>query len=284
MLWPLEVEHEHDSVHVVDPLAPGAGEDRTEAAVVGTVADDEVTGAFQERLVELLLAASDVDEDHAERCFLHEPESACPRPRGRCRRSPRAGYRPAMGVEELLGDPAGLYRLQRDRCATLGIDVVGLPVGHLAYRTRTWREYVGLRDRLEVHCTGNLENVWNGRPISKILLRTPIVLDDGAVVELIELIPPFHQRVYRMGLEHLGYVVGDDFDDFSIRHRPVLTGQQFQSPISEPLYILFDDYSHVKFHRHSLGDVCRMEGQSFDRIVHADWHPADDLAGPYEVA
>src|SRR6266536_746272 len=32
-----------------------------------------------------------------------------------------------------------------------------------------------------------------------------------------------------MGLEHVGFVVGADLDDFSRRHRAVLTGQQFQS-------------------------------------------------------
>jgi predicted metalloenzyme YecM len=178
-----------------------------------------------------------------------------------------------MGVAELLGDPAGFYRMQRDRCAALGIEVVGLPVGHLAYRTRTWREYLGLRGELEEHCSGNFENVWNGRPISKILVRSPISLDDGASVELIELIPPFHQRVYKMGLEHLGFVGGKDFDEFSIRHRPVLNRPAVQSAVSEPLYILFEDYSHVKFHRYSLSDVCRMEGTSFDGILVQGGHP-----------
>ncbi|MFN8233643.1 MAG: hypothetical protein U0V56_09290 [Actinomycetota bacterium] len=35
-----------------------------------------------------------------------------------------------------------------------------------------------------------------------------------------------------MGLEHLGVVVGEDFDDFSREHRDALTGQQFQSSTS----------------------------------------------------
>jgi hypothetical protein len=51
----------------------------------------------------------------------------------------------------------------------------------------------------------------------------------------IELIPPVHQRVYRMGLEHLGVVVGEEIDEFSRVHRPALTGQQFQSPDVEPI-------------------------------------------------
>ena len=39
-----------------------------------------------------------------------------------------------------------------------------------------------------------------------------------------------HQRVYTMGLEHLGVVVGDTFDAFVTAPKPVLTGQQFQGP------------------------------------------------------
>ena len=59
---------------------------------------------------------------------------------------------------------------------------------------------------------------------------------------MIELFPPVHQRVYKMGLEHLGVVVGDTFDAFVEAHKPVLTGQQFQGPNStpDPVYILFE--------------------------------------------
>src|SRR5881396_401771 len=112
----------------------------------------------------------------------------------------------------------------------------------------------------------------------------PSPLSEAASVELVELIPPFHQRVYRMGLEHVGIVVGADLDDFSRRHRAVLTGQQFQSSVVEPVYILFDDYTHVKFHQRSLKDACEAEGRAFVGFQHVDWHPADELAGPYEVA
>ena len=111
-----------------------------------------------------------------------------------------------------------------------------------------------------------------------------MLLSEAASLELVELIPPFRQRVHRMGLEHVGFVVGADLDDFSRRHRAVLTGQQFQSSIVEPVYILFDDYTHVKFHQRSLKDACELEGRAFVGFQHVDWHPADELAGPYEVA
>jgi predicted metalloenzyme YecM len=183
-----------------------------------------------------------------------------------------------------MQDAGPFYRRQVERCSELGIDAGALPVSHLAVRTRTWREYLVLRDEFEERSVANFENVWNGRPISKLLLADPLPLSASASVELVELIPPFHQRVYRMGLEHVGFVVGADLDDFSRRHRAVLTGQQFQSSANEPVYILFDDYTHVKFHQRSLKDASEREGRSFVGFQHVDWHPVDELAGPYEVA
>jgi hypothetical protein len=63
----------------------------------------------------------------------------------------------------------------------------------------------------------------------------------GIDISPYELSPPVHQRVYKMGLEHLGVVVGDTFDAFVGAHKPVLTGQQFHGPNStpDPVDILF---------------------------------------------
>jgi predicted metalloenzyme YecM len=175
------------------------------------------------------------------------------------------------------------YDRQVARCAEIGIDASAYPISHLAVRVPTWREYVAARDAMEAYATANLENVWNGRPISKILLAEPIQVAEGISVPLIELIPPFHQRVYAMGLEHYGFVVGPDFPVFIERHRDVLTGQQFQSPVCMPVYRLFDDYTHVKFYETGLGDVCILEGARFDGIHHAEWSPTDPDAGPFEL-
>ena len=187
-------------------------------------------------------------------------------------------------VAAAIGDVKAFFALQAQRCADLGIDVADFPIGHVAHRSRTWREYVATRDELERVASANVENVWNGRPISKLLLEQPLSVSERHEVELLELIPPFHQRVYRMGLEHIGFVVGDAFDTFVETHRRVLTGQQFQGPLSTPVYILFDDYTHVKFHRMSLADVCAAEGRPISGFEHVDWQPADELAGPYAVS
>ena len=80
-----------------------------------------------------------------------------------------------------------------------------------------------------------------------------------------------------MGLEHLGVVVGDSFDAFVTAHKPVLTGQQFQGPNStpDPVYILFEDFTHVKFYRLSLRASVELDaGPLPDGFHHVDgWVP-----------
>ena len=177
-------------------------------------------------------------------------------------------------VGEIIGDYRGFVAQQHARLLAHGIDIRPYALSHVAVRVAEWDQYVHVRTLLERHAIANLENVWNGRPISKILLGTPLEVLDGTAVPLIELIPPVHQRVYKMGLEHLGVVVGEGVDAFSREHRAALTGQQFQSANNEPYYTLFEDFTHVKFYRRSLHDVCVLEGARFDGFVHVDgWVP-----------
>jgi predicted metalloenzyme YecM len=176
-------------------------------------------------------------------------------------------------IAEIIGDYRAFAAMQRDRLVARGIDIAPFALSHLAVRVADWDTYVHQRTLLERHARANSENVWNGRPISKVVLAEPLEVLDGTPVSLIELIPPVHQRVYRMGLEHLG-VVGDQIDDFARVHRAALTGQQFQSPDVDPYYILFEDFTHVKFYRCSLYDGCVLQGASFDGFVHVDdWVP-----------
>ena len=98
-------------------------------------------------------------------------------------------------------------------------DICPNPLSHLAVRVPEWDQYVHVRTLLERHATANRESVWNGPPISMILRREPLEALDGKVVPIIELIPPVHQRLYKMGLEHVGVVVGDGLDAFSREHR-----------------------------------------------------------------
>jgi predicted metalloenzyme YecM len=179
-------------------------------------------------------------------------------------------------IAEIIGDYQAFAAQQRDRLATRGIDITPYGLSHVAVRVPEWDLYVDMRTRLERHAVANRENVWNGRPISLIVPAKPLEVLDGKHVPLIELIPPVHQRVYKMGLEHLGVVVGDTFDAFVETHKPVLTGQQFQGPNStpDPVYILMEDFTHVKFYRLSLRASVELFNDRFEGITHVDdWVP-----------
>jgi len=193
-------------------------------------------------------------------------------------------------IEDIIGDYRAFAAQQRKRLASLGIDITPYGLSHLAYRVPEWDEYVRLRGLIEQrHAVANYENVWNGRPISLIVLAEPLEVIDGKCVSLIELIPPVHQRVYKMGLEHLGVVVGDSFDAFVEAHKPVLTGQQFQGPNStpDPVYILFEDFTHVKFYRLSLRASVEANAGPFDDGFHHvdDWVPQQlvTATGPHPL-
>jgi predicted metalloenzyme YecM len=177
-------------------------------------------------------------------------------------------------IEDILGDYQAFAAMQRDRLLARGIDIAPYGLSHLCFRSPEWDQYVHVRTLLERHARANRENVWNGRPMSLIMLAEPLEVFEGKWCARIELIPPVHQRVYKMGLEHLGIVIGEGFDEFSRVHRAALTGQQFQSPDVEPVYVLFEDFTHVKFYRRSFFDVVEDEEGPIEGFTHVDdWMP-----------
>ena len=181
-------------------------------------------------------------------------------------------------MKEIIGDYSEFFSIQQKRLNDIHIDISGCVISHLAYRTRTYNEYLQTRGEIEKYCTSNIENVWNGRPISIMQLREPLLPGGGFEVPVIELIPPVHRRVYKMGMEHIGVVIGDSVDEFSRKHRSVLTGQQFQSEECEPYYVsFFDDFTMVKFYRQPLLEICESQhGRLYEGYSHVDnWCPAD---------
>ena len=177
-------------------------------------------------------------------------------------------------VADIIGDYRAFVARQNERLLARGIDISPFTLSHIAFRVPEWDQYVHVRTLLERHASANAENVWNGRPISKIMLTKPLEVLDGMLVPMIELIPPVHQRVYKMGMEHLGVVVGEGVDEFSREHRAALTGRQFQSADNEPYYVLFEDFTNVKFYLRSLQESCIMQGEKFDGFYHVDdWVP-----------
>lgn len=181
-----------------------------------------------------------------------------------------------MSITSIIGDYQAFFALQLARLNELNIDIAGCEISHLAYRTSTYEEYLQKRDELERHCKSNIENVWNGRPISIMQLKDPLALNADFEVKVIELIPPVHRRVYKMGLEHVGVVIGDSVDEFSVAHRAALTGQQFQSEECEPYYVtFFEDFTMVKFYQEHLLRICENQrNQRYEGFSHVEnWNP-----------
>ncbi len=175
-------------------------------------------------------------------------------------------------MKDIIGDSQAFFSLQLARLNDLQIDISGCEMSHLAYRTETYEEYLRTREKIEQYCTSNIENVWNGRPISIMQLKEPLALSAEFDVRVIELIPPVHRRVYKMGLEHIGVVIGDSVDEFSLKHRSALTGQQFQSVECEPYYItFFEDFTMVKFYRSPLLGICESQhGRAYEGFSHVE--------------
>src|SRR6266540_5869966 len=85
-------------------------------------------------------------------------------------------------VGDIIGDYRGFAAMQHERLLARGIDIRPYSLSHLAVRVPDWDQYVHLRTLLERHAVANLENVWNGRPISKILLADPLRVLDATPV------------------------------------------------------------------------------------------------------
>src|SRR5256712_11162332 len=92
-------------------------------------------------------------------------------------------------VGDISGDYRGFAAMQHKRLLARGIDIRPYALSHLAVRVPEWDQYVHLRTLLERHATANFEDVWNGRPISKIVLATPLEVLGGKIVSPIEPMP-----------------------------------------------------------------------------------------------
>lgn len=169
-----------------------------------------------------------------------------------------------INPQSILGDYRGFYASVRQQLLDVDIDVTGTRLSHLAFRTASVDEYIEVREALRELCVAEVENVWNGRPINKMLLARPLQLDESTSVPMIELIPTPHQNNYPMGMEHLGFVLGFGYDTFAERHEAVLSGQLDNGPYCRPWYITLPDGSCAKFYRYSLKDVVELEGRRFE--------------------
>lgn len=165
-----------------------------------------------------------------------------------------------MMIKELIGDYSAFFSDLLHRMKQSGIDISGMPMSHLLYRTTTITEYDRLRDKLIKHCSEFVETQFNGRAVSILILKEPLCLEDGFTVSMIELPAPRAVHMYPSGLESIGVVVGNNLPGFIKQHEHVLTGIKDHGQHCQPAFITFDNEKTAKFYDISLRDIVILQG------------------------
>lgn len=170
-------------------------------------------------------------------------------------------------LENLIGNYQGFFSDLLSRMKQSGIDITGMPMSHLLYRTSTLPEYEVLRDELKVLCSEFVETQFNGRAVSILILAEPIVLEDGHTVSMIELPAPRPAHMYPSGLESIGVVVGSSLPEFNEKYKSVLTGVKDRGVHCQPAFITFDNDKTSKFYDISLREIVKLQGWTIEKVA-----------------
>ncbi len=163
-------------------------------------------------------------------------------------------------IQNLIGDYQAFFSDLLHRMKKVGVDISGMPMSHLLYRTVTTPEYIRLRDELKKQCSEFVETQFNDRAVSILVLKEPLLLEDGFTVTMIELPAPRPVHMYPSGLESIGVTVGDNLPKFIQSHHHVLTGVKDHGVHCQPAFITFDNDKTAKFYSISLREIVLLQG------------------------
>ena len=169
-------------------------------------------------------------------------------------------------LQNLIGDYQAFFSDLLHRMKKVDIDICGMPLSHLLYRTVTIQEYIRLRDELKTHCSEFVETQFNDRAVSILILKEPLLLEDNFTVTMIELPAPRPAHMYPSGLESIGVTVGDNLPKFIQSHYHVLTGIKDHGEHCQPAFITFDNDKTAKFYNISLREIVLLQGWEIARI------------------
>jgi predicted metalloenzyme YecM len=172
-----------------------------------------------------------------------------------------------MNIEKIIGNYQEFFSDLLHRMKQSGINIHGMPLSHLLYRTVTIPEYEKLRDGLKNYCSEFVETQFNGRAVSILILREPLLLEDGFTVSMIELPAPRSAHMYPSGLESIGVIVGNPLPEFIEQHSPVLTGIKDHGQHCQPAFITFDNDKTSKFYNISLREIVMLQGWEIEKVT-----------------
>lgn len=171
-----------------------------------------------------------------------------------------------MKINTLIGDYQAFFADLLHRMKAVGINIQGMPLSHLLYRTVTVPEYETLRDGLKAFCRSFVETQFNGRAVSVLVLREPLMLEDGFQASVIELPAPRAVHMYPSGLESIGVIVGKALPAFIEQHKTVLSGIKDHGEHCLPAFITFDNDKTSKFYDISLEAIVALQGWSMEQL------------------
>lgn len=171
-----------------------------------------------------------------------------------------------MKIEQLIGDYQNFFSDLLNKIKYLEIDINGLALSHLLYRTATVPEYEKLRDKLKLFCSEFVETQFNGRAVAVFNLKEALVLEAGFHVSTIELPAPKPDQQYPSGLESMGVVIGANLPEFIEKYKPILSGVKNHSGHRKLAFITFDNDKTVKFYDISLNEIIKLQGWEMERI------------------
>ncbi len=169
-------------------------------------------------------------------------------------------------IENLIGDYQAFFSDLLHRMKKVGISIAGMPMSHLLYRTTEDAEYEYLRDEIKKLCNEFVETQFNGRAVAILILREPLVLEDGFTVTMIELPAPRAVHMYPSGLESIGVVVGKKLPEFISQYQSVLSGIKDHGGHCKPAFITFDNDKTSKFYDISLREIVILQGWEIARV------------------
>lgn len=160
-------------------------------------------------------------------------------------------------LENIIGDYNFFISTLLDKLNKKGIDIRKYSIDHLCYRTKTLNDYSQKKKELLGLSKKYVENIHHGRPISKFVLKEAIKYNNF-LISTIELPAPKKDYDFENGLEHLEVVVGKDYDFIKNKYKDFWDGSDDSGPYNQTVFINFDKLI-VKFHKHHLLDVLKME-------------------------
>ena len=169
-------------------------------------------------------------------------------------------------LKKLIGDYEAFFSNLLSKLKNIRIDMSGMPISHLLYRTSTLPEYEDLRDQLMKFCSEFVETQFNGRAVSILILKQPLILEDGFTVSMIELPAPRSAHMYPSGLESIGVVVGKQLPEFIEKHRNIMTGIKDHGIFCQPAFVTFENDVTAKFYDISLREIVILQGWEIKRI------------------